>query len=85
MSQFQFTRQPMRLHSRQIKTYAFALVVALCGIVFGLLGVVAVFLVFGHMSGAFFAEIHLREDMFILGMVVIGFAWGWNISVTERP
>ena len=68
---------------RQIKIYAYALVVALCGIVFGLVGVVLVFLLFGHMTKAFFANIHLREDVFIVGMVVIGFAWGWVIGYRQ--
>jgi hypothetical protein len=51
--------------SRQIKIYAFALVVALCGMVFGLLGVVAVFLLFGHMTAAFFNDIHAPFGVFL--------------------
>ena len=73
----------LKLDSRQIKTHAFALVVALCGIVFGLLGVVVVFLIFGHMSKAFFEAIHVRQDAFTIGMVVLGVACGWIIGYRE--
>jgi hypothetical protein len=73
----------LRLDSRQIKTQAFALVVALCGIVLGLLGEVGVFLIFGHMSKAFFDAIHIREEVFTIGVVVLGFAWGWIFGYKE--
>ena len=72
-----------RRGSRQIKIYAFTLVVALCGIVFGLMVVVAVFLMFGHGTAGFFNDIHVPFGVFLIGTVVVGFAWGWIVGYKE--
>lgn len=70
-------------NSRQLKDYGCALVVALCGTVFGLLGVVCVFIVFGHLSSAFFRPIHMSAEIFTILMVLIGFLLGWIIGYRE--
>ena len=67
----------------QLRVHAFAFVVALCGIVFGLLGVIVVFALLGHLSKAFFNELHIPINLFATGMVLLGFGLGWFIGYKE--
>ena len=73
----------LRMSRSQLRVHAFALVVALCGTVFGLLGVIVAFILLGHLSNAFFNKIHIPINLFVTGMVVLGFGLGWIIGYKE--